>query len=105
MTSGDAGRDRQPGAASLVRGGEGPGQAGRAVEEPGAGGGVGVETPVTRQMDHALSHLTGFAGWLASQPTLIQVAIGIGIVAALYAVLVVLRLIAVALYAAFRGLG
>ena len=56
-------------------------------------------------MDDALSHLTGFAGWLASQPTLIQVAIGIGIVAALYAVLVVLRLIAIALYAAFRGLG
>ena len=43
--------------------------------------------------------------WFFSQPTPVQVAVGIGALAVLYAGYVILRLIATALYGAFRGLG
>jgi hypothetical protein len=43
--------------------------------------------------------------WFFSQPTLVQVAVGIGALAALYAGYVILRLLATALYGGFRGLG
>lgn len=46
-----------------------------------------------------------FLGWLSSQPTWAQVAVALGILVALYPVIVVVRLIGTALYGAFRGLG
>jgi hypothetical protein len=49
--------------------------------------------------------ITQFLGWVSSQPTWVQVAVGAGILIALYPVLVVVRLIGTALYGAFRGLG
>ncbi len=49
--------------------------------------------------------LAGFFAWFSSQPTPIQVIVALGILAGLYPLLVLLRLLVAALYGAFRGLG
>jgi len=56
-------------------------------------------------MDAMVALLGEFFAWFSNQPTPIQVIVAVGILAALYPVLVIVRLIIVALYGAFRGLG
>ena len=46
-----------------------------------------------------------FLAWFLSQPIPIQVIVAVGILVALYPVLLIVRVIVVALYGAFRGLG
>ena len=56
-------------------------------------------------MDAMVALLDEFFAWFSSQPTPIQLIVVIGLLAALYPVLVIMRVIVVALYGAFRGLG
>ena len=56
-------------------------------------------------MNEALTTLVEFWGWFAGQSILVQVAVGIGVLAIAYAVWVVARVLWLALYAAFRSLG
>ena len=56
-------------------------------------------------MDDMVVRLAGFVAWFSSQPTPIQVIVVLGVLAGLYPLLVLLRLLAAALYGAFRGLG
>ena len=56
-------------------------------------------------MDDTVVRLAGFVAWFSSQPTPIQVIVVLGVLAGLYPLLVLLRLLAAALYGAFRGLG
>jgi len=56
-------------------------------------------------MDAMVALLGEFFAWFSSQPTPIQLIVAIGLLAALYPVLVIVRVIVVALYGAFRGLG
>jgi hypothetical protein len=49
--------------------------------------------------------LEGFIAWFLAQPTALQVAVGVAVLAGLYFVLVVARVLVAALYGAFRGLG
>ncbi len=56
-------------------------------------------------MDAMIALLGEFLAWFLSQPTPIQLMVAVGILAALYPLLVIVRVIVVALYGAFRGLG
>ena len=56
-------------------------------------------------MDGMVALLGEFFAWFSSQPTPIHLIVAIGLLAALYPVLVIVRVIVVALYGAFRGLG
>ena len=56
-------------------------------------------------MDAMVALLGEFVAWFSSQPTPIQLIVAIGLLAALYPVLVIVRVMVVALYGAFRGLG
>ena len=56
-------------------------------------------------MDHSLAFLTGTLSWFCAQSTPVQVIVVVGMVAVLYPVLVIVRLVFTALYGAFRGLG
>lgn len=56
-------------------------------------------------MHDMVALLAGFLAWFTGQSTPIQVIVAIGILAGLYPVLVVARLLVAALYGAFRGLG
>ena len=56
-------------------------------------------------MDGMVALLGAFFAWFSNQPTPIQVIVAVGLLAALYPVLVIVRVIIVALYGAFRGLG
>ena len=56
-------------------------------------------------MDAMVALLGEFFAWFSSQPMPIQLIVAIGLLAALYPVLVIVRVIVVALYGAFRGLG
>ena len=56
-------------------------------------------------MDDALAFLAAALSWFSTQSTPVQVIVVVGLVAALYPVLVIVRLIVTALYGAFRGLG
>lgn len=49
--------------------------------------------------------LAGFFAWFTSQTTPVQAIVVIGVLALLYPLLVVARLLVTALYGAFRGLG
>ena len=49
--------------------------------------------------------LAGFSAWFTGQPTPVQAIVVIGVLALLYPLLVVGRLLVAALYGAFRGLG
>lgn len=49
--------------------------------------------------------IAAFFAWFAGQPTPVQVIVVIGILALLYPLLVVVRLLVVVMYGAFRGLG
>ena len=56
-------------------------------------------------MDAVVALLGEFVAWFSSQPTPIQLVVAIGLLAALYPLLVIVRVIIVGLYGAFRGLG
>lgn len=56
-------------------------------------------------MDAMVALLEEFFAWFSSQPLPIRAVVGIGLLAALYPLLVIARVIVVALYGAFRGLG
>jgi hypothetical protein len=56
-------------------------------------------------MDDILELVGTFIAWLSVQSTPIQVIVVLGILAGLYPLLVLFRLLAAALYGAFRGLG
>ena len=56
-------------------------------------------------MDGMVALLAAFIAWFLNQPIPVQVMVAVGILAALYPVLLVVRVIVVALYGAFRGLG
>lgn len=56
-------------------------------------------------MDDTVVRLAGFFAWYFGQPTPIQVIVVLGVLAGLYPLLVLLRLLVAALYGAFRGLG
>jgi hypothetical protein len=56
-------------------------------------------------MDNVITLLAAFFTWFAGQTTPVQVVVGLGLLAGLYPALVVLRVLVVALYGAFRGLG
>lgn len=56
-------------------------------------------------MDAMVALLGEFLAWFLSQPTTIQVVVALVILAALYPLLVIVRVIVLALYGAFRGLG
>jgi uncharacterized protein (DUF2062 family) len=56
-------------------------------------------------MDRMVALLGAFFAWFLSQPTSIQVIVAVGILAALYPLLVIVRVITIAAYGAFRGLG
>jgi len=56
-------------------------------------------------MDAMVALLGEFFAWFSSQPTPIQVIVAVGLLAALYPLLVVVRVIIAAFYGAFRGLG
>lgn len=66
---------------------------------------VAVVGARVREMDNAFGFLTTALTWFSAQSTPVQVIVVVGIVAALYPVLVIVRLIVTALYGAFRGLG
>lgn len=55
-------------------------------------------------MADTLALLAGFFAWFAGQPTPVQVIVGIGILAGLYLLLLLIRLLVTAFYGAFRGL-
>jgi hypothetical protein len=56
-------------------------------------------------MDNALAFLATALSWFSAQSTPVQVIVVVGMVAALYPVLVIVRMVIAALYGAFRGLG
>lgn len=56
-------------------------------------------------MTEAVTALAGFVDWLAGQPIVVQVVVGVGVLVLAYALWVVLRVLPVAPYGAFRGLG
>jgi hypothetical protein len=56
-------------------------------------------------MDALIALLAEFFAWLGSQTIPVRVIVGLGVLAGLYPLLVVLRVLVVALYGAFRGLG
>ena len=56
-------------------------------------------------MDAMVALLAGFFAWFTGQPTPVQAIVVIGVLALLYPLLVVARLLVTALYGAFRGLG
>jgi hypothetical protein len=56
-------------------------------------------------MDDMAALLAGFFAWFTAQPTSVQAIVVLGVLALLYPLLVVARLLVAALYGAFRGLG
>ena len=56
-------------------------------------------------MDDIFALVALFIAWFSTQSAPIQVVVALGILAGLYPLLVLLRLLAAALYGAFRGLG
>jgi hypothetical protein len=56
-------------------------------------------------MDNMVALLEGFVAWFLAQPAALQVAVVVVILAGLYPVLLVARVLVAALYGAFRGLG
>jgi hypothetical protein len=56
-------------------------------------------------MDATTARLAELLGWFLGQPAPVQVVIALLLLVALYAVVLVLRVLLVALYGAFRGLG
>lgn len=56
-------------------------------------------------MDDIFALVATFIAWFSAQSAPIQVVVALGILAGLYPLLVLLRLLAAALYGAFRGLG
>lgn len=56
-------------------------------------------------MDAIVALLGEFFAWFSGQPIPIQAIVAVGLLAALYPLLVVVRVIIAALYGAFRGLG
>jgi hypothetical protein len=55
-------------------------------------------------MDDTLALLAGVFTWFAGQPTPVQVIVCVGILAGLYLLLLLIRLLITAFYGAFRGL-
>jgi hypothetical protein len=55
-------------------------------------------------MDNMVALLEGFIAWFLAQPTALQAAVVV-VLAGLYPVLLVARVLVAALYGAFRGLG